>query len=524
MEMRIMVSEMDLVLAQTYGIQTSFHEMHSTFVNDSTFVEGGGAAASSSAGPAAAAAGSVTEASAGPAAAAAGSVTEGMRAQETLIWWQQRAYAALYDGCGSIIPGAIPALRADIFVQKGVNVAEVCDILERTTTANGAASAYAAFLTELQGITFDEQTKSVMKKAKDAIRVTAVLRCACESDPRNGNEFLIHLWNAFSVMLDNPEVWQAHDGCITNGSTMFEAQMSIDEAKARCAILRGCCGFTWEEGNVERLHGAVVMIYFKTFKESKGPKIINGFQGQHWLSYTWKVPDLWTQLKCSWHKDIDQSNMNPSNRQLEAGEIRGDLKRPQDSPQPKRPQPKRASAARLSAAAAAAAAATAAATAEAIGRGIEPAAAAEAIGRGIEAATEHERPRSCRDSSRYCDLSDIKIETLVLLSNGDDSRGLRLILSEESKSYIWRPMQILLRVLTAIPGKSPQELETVVKCVMSTLQYYFGDGGPYRLAPEFEQVLRGTHRWGSPASAPLPARVLERPLYVPNSGRHFFII
>ena len=588
-QQRIKVSEIELELAQQ-----RFQEMHSKVLDvcrqmPAPAEQRSAATATSALGLAASAfvdadggEGAAASSSAGPVAAAVGSVTEELGAEQTLSF-RQRADAALYEGCGPI-PGALPALHAEIFAQKGVNVAEVCDILMRTTTAKGAASAYAVFLGELEGITFDAKTGIIaLKKAKDAIRVTAVLRCACERDPRNMDEFLTDLWNAFKVMLDKPEVWQEHDGCITSGETVFQAQMSVDEAKARCATLRGCNGFTCEDGGQFATEGGPegvpVMVHFKTFKESKGPKIKIGFQGKHWTSYTWKVPDLWTQLKGSYHKDIDQSNMNRSNSQVEADErFRGE-KRPRrdgEAPQPPTvaaeawtasPPPQAAEQQQqqqqqqpvateeswtwgaawwlppgAGATPAAAAAATAAATAEAAqdgapagpedlrdidggggrGRGRDRdrdggARREGAEGGRVEDASstspEHERPPRCKDTSGYCDLPDIKIETLLLNCGAarDDSRGQRPLLSA-SKPAIWRSMKVLLQVLHAIPRNGTRELETIVKCVMPTK--YEIDGVSYCLAPVFEQVLRGTYRWGSPALAPLPAEVVERPLYV----------
>jgi hypothetical protein len=96
-----------------------------------------------------------------------------------------------------------------------------------------------------------------------------------------------------------------HDGCITSGSTIKAAQMSVEEAKRKCAAafktctesegLKGCSGFTHEGGPTD--DQVTAMCYFKTFKASVGPKISLGFcgrgvYGRQWTSYTCTEPEL----------------------------------------------------------------------------------------------------------------------------------------------------------------------------------------------------------------------------------------
>ena len=128
-------------------------------------------------------------------------------------------------------------------------------------------------------------------------------------------------------------------------------------------------------------------------------------------------------------------------------------------------------------------------------------------------AAENERNEDAE--SPEVNIDDIKIETLLLISNhNDESRNLVSILSM-SNPNIWRPMEVLLQFLDFLPRADMQQLETNVKCIMATLYNDFGDGCTYRLAPEFEQVLRETHRSRMcPALALLPAQIVERPLFV----------
>ena len=390
--------------------------------------------------------------------------------------FQQQALDALHNGWGAI-PGALQALGADVFAQKGVNVTEVFNMLTRSSSTQEAAAAYMILLREVESVKFDATDDlKALKKAKDAIRVTAVLRCACERDPKNMDEFLAHLWWAFSVMLDTSAAWHQYDGLITGGSTMFQTHMPVHEAKAKCAALNGCNGFSYES-DPQSSH---VLVFFKAF--GKRPKI-QRIKGEQWTSYTWMVDDLWTQLKRSYHSDIDVTHQNLSNAELNArNSLRGK----------KRPKRVRK-------------------TAEAAAQMQQSMPSGEFSSANPSRAdlVNHSRPGQHRWAT--FSVADIKVETLLNIATMDDDLrdSLRLAMPQMDRHF-----RILLQVLDAVPINDTRQLETVIKYLMPTKVCI--NSITYRLTPEFEQILRGgvAIRWGSPATARLPVDILKQTLFM----------
>ena len=118
-----------------------------------------------------------------------------------------------------------------------------------------------------------------LMNAESASLMTAVLRCACERDLRDMNDFLYGLWEDFRALI-TPGVLKLHEGVITNGKTLGTRRMTVEEVleakKYTCSLMMGPYKIFFKVGTITSMAAPAApvthMVHLLKMKNPHRPK------------------------------------------------------------------------------------------------------------------------------------------------------------------------------------------------------------------------------------------------------------
>ena len=204
------------------------------------------------------------------------------------------------DGSGhqvatrAVVMDSFPTLTARrvnvlelLLLQTSTNEGWVLEMLQTSTNEATAldletTSKYEFLLRQID--TFQKNfeklaTEADLKNPQSVALMTAVLRCACERDLRDMNDFLYGLWEDVRALI-TPGVLKLHEGVITNGKTLGTRRMTVEEVleakKYTCSLMMGPYKIFFKVGTITSMAAPAApvthMVHLLRMKNPHRPK------------------------------------------------------------------------------------------------------------------------------------------------------------------------------------------------------------------------------------------------------------